>query len=148
MRIWYIFLESFLLAALATTANVAFAHDGQEHGDKAPIAAAPSPTAASAQEVLDTISAQQQKLISSVSAKRLSEVHAHAFAIRASARLLPALAAAQRRARVEGLVANISTLSEQLDNSGDAGDQSRTELNLIKMEALLDLLSAQFPKAQ
>ena len=41
---------------------------------------------------------------------------------------------------VENAVTKVSQLAEDLDKSGDAGDQTKTEANLKKMDAALKTL--------
>ena len=80
-----------------------------------------------------------------VKSKNLKDVHVHAFAIRDLANALPAKAAADKKARVEGAAKNIAKLADELDESGDANDQAKTEANLKKLDGLLKMLGAQFP---
>ena len=80
-----------------------------------------------------------------VKSKNLKDVHVHAFAIRDLANALPAKAAADKKARVEGTAKNIAKLAGDLDESGDANDQAKTEANLKKLDGLLKMLKAQFP---
>ena len=80
-----------------------------------------------------------------VKSRNLKDVHIHAFAIRDLANALPAKAAADKKARVEGTAKNIAKLAGELDESGDANDQAKTEANLKKLDGLLKMLKAQFP---
>ena len=77
-----------------------------------------------------------------VSAK-LADVHHHAFAIRDLAKALPAKAEKAKKAQVEGAVKNIAKLAEDLDKTGDAGDQAGTEANLKKLDGVLMALDRQ-----
>ena len=79
-----------------------------------------------------------------VKSKKLADVHHHAFAIRDLAKALPAKAEADKKPKVEGTVKNISKLADDLDKSGDDGDQAKTEANLKKLDGLLKALSTQF----
>ncbi len=76
--------------------------------------------------------------------RKLAEVHHHAFAVRDLANALPAMAAVDKKTQVQGTVKNIAKLAEELDKSGDAGDQAKTEANLKRLDGLLKALDAQF----
>ena len=79
-----------------------------------------------------------------VQSRNLKDVHVHAFAIRDLANALPAKAAADKKIRAEGTAKNIAKLADDLDESGDANDQAKTEANLKKLDGLLKVLEAQF----
>src|SRR6266446_5484687 len=83
---------------------------------------------------------EHKELADTVKAKKLSEVHEHAFAIRDLAKALPAKANPDQKKMVENAVKRVSQLAEDLDKSGDAGDQAKTEANLKKMDAALKTL--------
>lgn len=85
------------------------------------------------------------ELAAAVKNKSLGTVHVHAFAIRDLANALPAKATADKKARVEGTAKNIAKLASELDESGDANDQAKTEANLKKLDGLIMMLKAQFP---
>ena len=57
---------------------------------------------------------------------------------------LPAKAAADKMKQVEGTVKNIAKLAGDLDESGDAKDQAKTEANLKKLDGLIKVLETQF----
>ena len=84
------------------------------------------------------------ELAAVVKNKKLADVHHHAFAIRDLAKALPAKAPADKKKQVDGTVKNISKLAEDLDESGDANDQAKTEANLKKLDGVLKVLNAQF----
>ena len=75
-----------------------------------------------------------------VKAKKLDQVHHHAFAIRDLAKALPAKSGSDMKKMVENAVKKVSQIAEDLDKSGDAGDQAATEANLKKFEAALKTL--------
>src|SRR6185437_6976760 len=77
--------------------------------------------------ILNEIHKHQQELADVVKSKKLDEVHHHAFAIRDLAKALPAKANPDMRKMVENAVKKVSQLAEDLDKSGDAGDQAKTE---------------------
>lgn len=94
--------------------------------------------------IMKEIHHHHQELAATVKNKKLADVHHHAFAIRDLAKALPPKADASKKAQVEGTVKNISKLAEDLDASGDGGDQARTEANLKKMDGMLTVLFTQF----
>ena len=80
------------------------------------------------------------ELADTVKAKKLADVHHHAFAIRDLAKALPAKAHPDHKKMVENAVKRVSQIAADLDKSGDAGDQDKTEANLKKMDAALKAL--------
>ena len=90
--------------------------------------------------ILKEIAKHHQELADTVKAKKLSEVHEHAFAIRDLAKALPGKVNSDHKKMVESAVKRVSQLAEDLDKSGDAGDQAKTEANLKKMDAALKTL--------
>lgn len=78
-----------------------------------------------------------QELGDTIKAKRLGDVHHHAFAIRDLAKALPAKVPAEHKKHIESLVKRVSQIAEDLDQSGDAGDQAKTEANLKKLDKVL-----------
>jgi hypothetical protein len=129
-------------AALAITSvslrmAVAAEEGHKEHTEKVTIPA-------TADGILAEIHKHHQELDATVKSKNLADVHHHAFAIRDLAKALPAKAPADKQARVQGTVNNLGKLAEDLDASGDAGDQAKTEANLKKFDAVIAQLEAQF----
>ena len=96
--------------------------------------------------IFKAIHEHHMELAATVKGKKLEDVHIQAFAIRDLANALPAKADAGKKARVDGAAKNISKLADDLDKSGDAGDQAVTEANLKKLDGVLKVLEAQFPK--
>ena len=83
-----------------------------------------------------------QELADTIKAKKLAEVHGHAFAVRDLAKGLPAKVPADHKKHIENLVKKVSQIAEDLDKSGDAGDQAKTEANLKKLDAVLKDMEA------
>ena len=81
-----------------------------------------------------------------VKSKQLDDVHHYAFAIRDLAKALVAKTPANKKVAVKTAVKKISMLAGELDKSGDAGDQVATEVNLKKLDGMLNDLEAQFKK--
>src|SRR5260370_27674351 len=90
--------------------------------------------------ILKEIDKQYQELAGTIKANKLSEVHEHAYAIRDLAKALPAKTGPETKIMVENAVKRVSQLAEDLDKSGDAGDQAKTEPHLKKMDAALKTL--------
>ena len=78
-----------------------------------------------------------KELADTVKAQKLAEVHEHAFAIRDLAKALPAKVPAEHKKHAENMVKKVSQLAADLDKSGDANDQAKTEANLKKLDAQL-----------
>ena len=83
-----------------------------------------------------------------IKAKKLDDVHHHAFAVRDLAKKLVAKAPAAKKAAIKAGVKNIAKLAEELDKTGDAGDQAATEANMKKFDAAINDLQAQFDVAE
>ena len=94
--------------------------------------------------IFKAIHEHHMELAETVKNKKLADVHHHAFAIRDLANALPAKAAADKMKQVEGTVKNIAKLAGDLDESGDANDQAKTEANLKKLDGLIKVLETQF----
>lgn len=97
-----------------------------------------------AEGIFKAIHEHHLELGATVKSKKLADVHHHAFAIRDLANALPAKAAADKKAQAQGTVKNIAKLAGELDESGDANDQAKTETNLKKLDGLLKVLETQF----
>jgi CTP synthase (UTP-ammonia lyase) len=90
--------------------------------------------------VIKAIEEQPKQLAATVAAKKLAEVHEHAFAMRDLAKALPAKLDSNHKKMVAPAVRRIAQVAEELDSSGDAGDQNATEANLKKMDSALATL--------
>lgn len=126
------------LAITAINAPLSFAHEGEEHTAKSE-----TKVPDSADGILQEIHKHHSELAEVVKAKKLADVHHHAFAIRDLANALPAKVAPDKKARVEGSAKNIAKLAEDLDKTGDANDQAGTEANLKKLDGVLMALQSQ-----
>ena len=91
---------------------------------------------------------QHGELAEVIKAKKLDDVHHHAFAVRDLAKKLVAKAPAAKKAAVKAGVKTIAKLAEELDKTGDAGDQAATEANMKKFDAAIQDLQAQFDVAE
>ena len=121
------------IGSLAINKTIAAEHEHQEHHEAASKIKVPD----TLEGIWKEIHAHEQQLMDSVKAKKLSEVHEHAFAIRDLAKGLPAKTHPDHKKHVENLVKRISQLAEDLDKSGDAGNQAATEAYLKRMDAAL-----------
>ena len=132
----------FGLMTSAITANLVWAHDGHEdahmHDD-----AKSMKEMHTTQDLLKMIEQEHQLLIKTVAGKNLSEVHEHAFTIRDLSKELSDEVVVEKKMKVASTASNISKLSDELDKSGDAGNQAATEANLKKMDGLLKMLYTQ-----
>ena len=129
---------------LAATTSYADEHAGHEHHQ----VESPTKHGMNAEMILKEIHSEHQALAKIVTAKKLSDVHKTAFAIRDLANELPAQAPADKRAKVQSTVTNIGKLAFELDKSGDAGDQLATEANMKKLAGLLKMLDSYFGERQ
>ena len=98
---------------------------------------------ATADGIMQAIHQHYGELAEVVKAKKLADVHHQAFTIRDLANALPDKVAVDKKARVEGSAKNIAKLAEDLDKTGDAGDQAGTEANLKKLDGVLMALDRQ-----
>jgi len=98
-----------------------------------------------AKGIMQEIHHHHLKVAETVKNKKLADVHHHAFAIRDLANALPAKAAVapDKKTQLQGTVKNIAKLASDLDESGDANDQVKTEANLKKLDGLLKVLETQ-----
>jgi len=83
------------------------------------------------------IHTHHHELQDTVKAQKLAEVHHHPFAIRDLVKALPSKVPSEHKKHAEGMVKKVSQLAADLDKSGDANDQAKTEANLKKLDALL-----------
>jgi hypothetical protein len=126
------------------TATTAFAQE-HEHGEHEH-AKGKIKIPETVEGIFKAIGEQHHHLTETVKNKKLADVHQIAFAIRDLANALPAKAPADKKKQVEGTVKNIAKLAEDLDKTGDAGNQAGTEANLKKLDGILKVLHTQFGK--
>lgn len=136
-----------LCAAIGWMGNTAFTvfaaeqgHQHEEHAEQKGKIKVPD----TVEGIFKEVHKHHHTLADVVKNKKLAEVHHHAFAVRDLANALPAKAASDKKIQVEGTVKNIAKLAEDLDKTGDAGDQAKTEANLKRLDGLLKALDAQF----
>ncbi len=114
---------------------------GEEHekGEKTKIPA-------TAEAIFKAIHEEHGELKKTIEAKKLADVHHHAFAIRDLAAALPAKAPADHKGHVESTAKNIGKLAESLDEAGDSNNQAACESGLKKMDALIKMIETPFAK--
>ena len=125
-------------AAFASTTLPAFAaekeHKKSDHGIK---------MSDTNEGIVAEIHKHHGEVTEAIKAKNLKTVHDHAEAITALANALPAKVAAEKKARVEGTAKNIAKVADALHHAADGGDQSKTEAQLKKLDAVLAQLDSQ-----
>lgn len=95
------------------------------------------------QAVVAEIHKHHGQIGDTVKAKNLKAVHEHSEAINALANALPGKVAAGQKARVEGTVKNLEKISNALHEAADANDQTKSEAQLKKLDAVLKQLDSQ-----
>jgi hypothetical protein len=125
------------LAFAMTTAPVALAHEGEDHGHgelKIP---------ETAEGILQEIHKHHAQISTAVSSKNLKPIHEHAEVLTALAKALPDKVAPDKKARVQGQANNIAKVAGTLHDASDAGDQAKTEAELKRLDAALKMLDQQ-----
>jgi hypothetical protein len=88
------------------------------------------------------------QLDKSIQAKKLGDVHEHAFAVRDYVKMLPAkstrLSAATKAKLTKG-VGTVTSLASELDEAGDSGKQAETEALNKKMHTVLNAIKGLYP---
>lgn len=97
-----------------------------------------------AKAILAEIHKHHEEIKTAVASKQLKGIHEHAEVITQLGKALPAKAAADKKARVEGTVKNLTKAADDLHDASDAGDQVKTEANLKKLEGVVGMLDGQF----
>jgi hypothetical protein len=126
------------LAFITVTAPGLLAHEGHDHGAKDKVAVPDT-----ADGILQEIQKQQALISAAVTAKNLKAVHDPIEAIPALAKALPDKVAADKKARVQGSVNNLTKAADSLHHAADAGDQAKSEAELKKFDGVLSVLSQQ-----
>ncbi len=134
-----------LSAAFALTTPNLHAEDKMKKGAEEHEEGAKMKIPETTEGIFKEIATHQTELKETITAKKLTDVHHHAFAIRNLAAALPVKAAADKKAAVESTSKNIAKLAGDLDEAGDGGNQAACEGGLKKMDALIKMLTGQFP---
>lgn len=125
------------LALLTLNTPTMLAHEGHDHGAKK--AAVPD----TADGIMTEIHKQHALISAAVTGKNLKGVHDPIEAIPELAKALPDKVAADKKARVQGSVNNLTKVTESLHQAADAGDQTKTEAELKKLDGVLLALDQQ-----
>jgi hypothetical protein len=121
-----------------TSLNTALAHEGHEHGAKNKTALPDT-----ADGIMKEIHQQHALITTAVTGKNLKGVHDPIEAIPTLAKALPDKVAADKKARVQGSVNNLTKVIESLHQAADAGDQAKSETELKKLDGVLIALDQQ-----
>lgn len=125
------------LASITLSTPALFAHEGHDHGAKK--AAVPD----TVEGIMKEIHQQHALITTAVTGKNLKGVHDPIEAIPELAKALPEKVAADKKARVQGSVNNLTKVIESLHQAADAGDQTKTEAELKKLDGVLLALDQQ-----
>lgn len=101
-----------------------------------------------AQGVWVEIHKHSGELADVVKARKLDEVHHHAFAIRDLVNTLPDKSkelSADKLAKLKANTKFVASLAGRLDKSGDANDQAGTESNLMKLQGVIKVIESFYP---
>jgi hypothetical protein len=98
--------------------------------------------------ILKEINQHEGELGQTITAKKLEDVHHHAFAISDLVNALPDKSKDLDGEKLGKLKANakfVADLAKRLDQSGDAKDQTGTEANFKKLQGILKSIEALYP---
>ena len=128
------------IACAFTTLNTptVLAHEGHDHGAKK-TASIPE----TADGIMTEIHRHHALITTAVTGKNLKGVHDPIEAIPALAKALPDKVAAEKKARVQGSVNNLTKITDTLHHAADASDQGKAEAYLKKLDGVLSALSQQ-----
>lgn len=100
--------------------------------------------------IWQAIDQQVAALSKAIQTGLFDEVHHRAFAIRDLVATLPAHSGTlppEKLAQVKANVQFVATLAQRLDATGDAKDKAGTESNFKKLQGMLGVIRADYPKA-
>ena len=126
------------LASMTLNTIPLLAHEGHDHGAENKVTVPDT-----ADGILQEINKQHALISAAVTGKNLKAVHDPIEAIPALAKALPDKVAADKKARVQGSVNNLSKAADSLHHAADAGDQAKAEAELKKFDGVLVALSQQ-----
>lgn len=146
-----------LAVSVPVLPTVAAAPAAPAPAPKPPVAAEPAEEAHTPVKIPDTLPAvwkavkmHEEELAATIKAKKLAEVHGHAFDIRDLVNALASKSKALDAANLAKVTANakfVASLADRLDESGDAKDQAATEANFKKLQDILKTIEALYPPA-
>lgn len=126
---------------LAGTAAIPLAQAAEE---------APVQIPATSSAIWQAIDQQLAALSKAIQTGAFDEVHHRAFAIRDLVAALPARSGSlpsDKLAQVKANVQFVAALAQRLDATGDAKDKAGTESNFKKLQGILSVIRADYPKA-
>ena len=130
-------------------AGMAFSSDepGQGEGkDKAKVEKLVIPKTLPA--IWSAVSEHQKELHEVLAAKKLEDVHHHAFAVRDLLAALPTKASgltAEKKTALNKSISRVASLAKLLDEAGDSGDSSKVATLVVKLDAELKAIEALYP---
>ncbi len=125
----------------AGTAAIPLAQAGEE---------APVQIPATSSAIWQAIDQQVAALSKAIQTGVFDEVHHRAFAIHDLVAALPARSGSlppEKLAQVNANVKFVASLAQRLDTTGDAKDKVGTESNFKKLQGILGVIRADYPKA-
>ena len=110
--------------------------------------AAPVRIPATGAAIWQALDQQNAALSKAIQTGQFAEVHHRAFAIRDLVAALPARSLpAGKLAQLKTNAGYVATLAQRLDATGDAKDKVGTESNFRKLQQILAVIRADYPKA-
>ena len=125
-------------ASITLSAPALLAHEGHDHGAKNKPAV---PETADA--IVLEINRHHALISTAVSGKNLKGVHDPIEALAVLAKALPDKTGAEQKVRVQGSVNNLTKVADSLHHAADAGDQTKAEAELKKLDGVMLALNQQ-----
>src|SRR5688572_3256475 len=126
------------LASLSLSAPAVLAHEGHDHGAKSKVTV---PDTADA--ILLEMNKHHALITAAVTGKNLKGVHDPIEALSVLAKALPEKSAPDQKVRVQGSVNNLAKAADSLHHAADAGDQTKSEVELKKLDGVFLALNQQ-----
>lgn len=98
--------------------------------------------------VWSAVTEHQKELHEVLAAKKLEDVHHHAFAVRDLVAALSTKASglsAEKKTALNKSISRVASLAKLLDEAGDAGDSAKVATLVVKLDAELKAIEALFP---
>src|SRR5688572_31151274 len=126
------------LASITLSTPALLAHEGHDHGAKNKVTLPDT-----ADGILLEINKQHAFINAAVTGKNLKGVHDPIEALALLAKALPDKTAADQKVRVQGSVNNLTKVADSLHHAADAGDQTKAEAELKKLDGVMLALNQQ-----
>lgn len=146
-----ILVRALTVALLVWGLNTGMAFSGEEpghgeskHGEKAEKLVIPKTLPA----IWGAVTEHQSELHEALGARRLEDVHHHAFAVRD---LVAALATkesgltVEKKTSLNKSITRVGSLAKLLDEAGDGGDSAKVATLIVKLDAELKAIEALYP---